>query len=166
MFLYRRYHPKKQLSCLPLLCTCPVLIDPSRLNITQSVWVSKYAEILLHMNFQVARECQLQGVHLLWLHFPHSHQKYTWLLCMRCGPSYEINMVRVAWLHPPPKMYFHVNAMGASSHWYSRATRPSHFFSWDRTEANSSPKHYGHFIFAHNKPWLGKRVPHQETPKG
>lgn len=122
-----------------------------------STWTSRWPE---NAN---CKECIYSGS------TSHTHIRnlaYTWLLCMRCGPSYEINMVRVAWLHPPPKMYFHVNAMGASSHWYSRATRPSHFFSWDRTEANSSPKHYRHFIFAHNKPWLGKRVPHQETPKG
>lgn len=73
----------------------------------------------------------------------HTHIRnlaHTWLLCMRCGPLYEINMVRVIWLHPPPKMYFHVNALGASSRWWSRATRSPHFSSWDRTEANSSPK--------------------------
>lgn len=60
MFLPRRPQPKVQLLTLPneaILCACPVLVDPGRLNITQSMWRSKYVEILLHVNFQVARKC-------------------------------------------------------------------------------------------------------------
>ena len=60
VFQSRRSQPKVQLSSLrneAMLCACPVLVDPGRLNITQSVRKSKHVEILLSANFQVASKC-------------------------------------------------------------------------------------------------------------